>query len=160
MDEKTEALRFLFKRFLIAIPFFALGIYLMIPISTKSIPGVFSLVIGGFLLAKPLGAVLTSSAGSIIFPTSQSNEVSLIFGIPETRIMQGEYDKALSLYKDMILLDPDRLEVYLRIMKLAVRKMKQPEIAKDAFHSGLKNLTDIKERERLALEYKNLMTYI
>ncbi|MCD4708538.1 MAG: tetratricopeptide repeat protein [Candidatus Sabulitectum sp.] len=157
MKKKTGALRFLLKRFLMSIPFFVLGIFLLTPLS---IPAVLSLILGGFLLAKPLFALLTGSAGSAVSSKSRGHEIGLVFSIPETRIMQGEYDKALSLYKDMIIQDPNRLEVYLRIMKLAVKKMKQPEIAKDAFHSGLKNLTDIKERERLALEYKNLMTYI
>ena len=157
MKKKTGALRFLLKRFLMSIPFFVLGIFLLTPLS---IPAVLSLILGGFLLAKPLFALLTGLAVSAVSSKPRGPEMGPVSRIREKKIMQGEYDKALSLYKDMIIQDPNRLEVYLRIMKLAVKKMKQPEIAKDAFHSGLKNLTDIKERERLALEYKNLMTYI
>ncbi len=42
-------------------------------------------------------------------------------------------------------------------MKLAVNRMKQPEIAKDAFHTGLQNLTTQRDRTVLADTYKELM---
>lgn len=72
--------------------------------------------------------------------------------------MQGRYEEALDLFSEMIPRDPERLEVYLRIMNLAVKKMKQPEIAKDTFHTGITNLKDLKKRKILADEYKWLMT--
>ncbi len=74
--------------------------------------------------------------------------------------MERKYDEALSLFREMIPRDPERLEIYLRIMKLAVKQMKQPEIARDAFHTGLENLTDLKERKILAAEYKSLMSSV
>ena len=72
--------------------------------------------------------------------------------------MQGKYEDALVLLKELVSRDPQRLEVYLRIMNLAVKKMKQPEIAKDTFHTGITNLKDLKKRKILADEYKWLMT--
>jgi len=80
-----------------------------------------------------------------------------MFSIPESRIMDGQFDEALVLYKEMIPRDSQRLEVYLRIMKLAIEKMKQPEIARDAFQAGLRNLKDLKDRKILASVYKELM---
>ncbi len=50
--------------------------------------------------------------------------------------MERRYEEALDLLQIMICRDPQRLEVYMRIMNLAVYKMKQPEIAKDAFSTG------------------------
>ena len=72
--------------------------------------------------------------------------------------MQGKYEEALDLLRELIPRDPQRLEVYLRIMNLAVSKMKQPEIAKDTFHTGITNLKDLKKRKILADEYRWLMT--
>ncbi|MCK5785880.1 MAG: hypothetical protein KAH54_04885 [Candidatus Sabulitectum sp.] len=157
LEEKAEALKFLLKRFLIALPFFVVGVVMMTPVSLASIFGILPMVLGGFLLAKPLVTLLGNSAGSVIFPQSTGGEVHHMFSITETRIMQQKYDEALKLLKDMIREDPDRLEVYQRIMKLAVVKMKQPEIAKDAFHAGLENVTDLHERKVLAEDFKELM---
>ena len=157
LEEKAEALRFLLKRFLIALPFFVVGVILMTPVSLASIFGILPMVFGGFLLAKPLVTLLGNSAGSLLFPQSTGSEVHHMFSITEARIMQRKYDEALRLLRDMIHEDPDRLEVYQRIMKLAVIKMKQPEIAKDAFHAGLENITDLRERKVLAGDFKELM---
>lgn len=157
MDDRRAALKSLLIRFLIAVPFLAVSVYMMIPVSAKSIPGVFLLIPAGILIGKPLAALLTSSASSILFPGSAGGEVSLIFSIPESRIMDGQFDEALVLYKEMIPRDPQRLEVYLRIMKLAIEKMKQPEIARDAFQTGLRNLKDLKDRKALASVYKELI---
>lgn len=157
VDDRKDALKSLLIRFLIALPFLGVSIYLMIPISARSVPGVFLLIPVGILIGKPLAALLTSSASSILFPGSAGSEVNLMFSIPESRIMDGQFDEALVLYKEMIPRDPQRLEVYLRIMKLAIDKMKQPEIARDAFRAGLRNLKNLKDRKTLASVYKELM---
>ena len=157
MDDRKAALKYLSKNFCFAMPFLVVGIYLFVPISAKSIPAVFLLVVGAILLGKPIAALLTSSASSILFPGSAGREVSLMFSIPEARILERKYDEALSLFKEMIPKDPDRLEIYMRIMNLAVEKMKQPGIARDAFRAGLKNLTNAEDKRILAGQYKRLI---
>ena len=71
--------------------------------------------------------------------------------------MEGRYEDALDLLQIMICRDPQRLEVYMRIMNLAVYKMKRPEIAKDAFSKGIKNIKDLIDRKVLACEYRRLI---
>ena len=71
--------------------------------------------------------------------------------------MEGRYKEALDLLQILIQRDPQRLEVYMRIMNLAVNRMKQPELARDAFHIGINNLKDIRKRRILAIEYRMLM---
>lgn len=80
-----------------------------------------------------------------------------MFSIAESRIMEREYDEALSLLNEVIPQDPERLEIYLRIMNLAMEKMNRPEKARDAFRAGLKNLKDTGERKTLVREYKRHM---
>ncbi len=157
MDDRKAALRYLLKNFLFALPFFVIGLYLLIPVSTKSVPAILVLAIGGILLGKPLAALLTSSASSILFPASAGREVNLMFSIAETRIMEKKYDKALSLFNEMIPQDPERLEIYLRIMHLAMEKMNRPEKAREAFRAGLENIKDADDRKTLVREYKRLV---
>jgi len=157
MDSRKTDLKYLLKNFLFALPFFIIGLYLLIPVSAKSVPAIFVLAIGGILIGKPLAALLTSSASSILFPASAGREVNLMFSIAESRIMEREYDEALFLLNEMIPRDPQRLEIYLRIMNLAMEKMDQPEKAREAFRAGLKNLKDTGERKILVREYKRHM---
>jgi hypothetical protein len=158
MQEDTkQVLKQLAIRSLIAIPFFSAGLLLMTPVAAISILGLILLVSGSLFLIRPLTELLTLSSGSAIFPRKMSGKAGLMFSIADTKIMQKEYDEALRQLKEMIPEDPDRLEIYTRIMKLAVSKMKQPEIAKDAFHTGLQNLTTQRSRRMLANTYRELM---
>ncbi len=158
MQEDTKlVLKHLAVRFLISLPFFAVGLFLMTPVTFVSIPGLIFLLFGSLFLIRPITELLTLTSGSVIFPRKMNSKAGLMFSIAETKIMQKEYDEALRQLKEMIQEDPDRLEIYTRIMKLAVNRMKQPEIAKDAFHTGLQNLTTQRDRTVLADTYKELM---
>lgn len=79
-----------------------------------------------------------------------------MFSIPEARIMDGRYDEALRLYREMLKTDPQRLEVYLRMIELAYRHMKEPDVARDAFSDGMKTICRLREREILSREYSRL----
>lgn len=156
MEDKAIAIRLLIKRFLIALPFFAAGCFLMIELSLLSIPGLVLMVIGGFILARPVSDLIGVSAGSLLFPGSSEMRPFLAFSIAESRVMEGNYMEALGLYRSMMEQDPDRLEVYTRIMKLAAVQMKDPYVFRDTFRTGLKNLKSLADRKSLAAEYKDL----
>jgi tetratricopeptide (TPR) repeat protein len=128
-------------------------------LSLLSIVGVVFFAVGAYLPAKPLSDLIGISTGSLIFPGGAGREVRLVFSIPEARIMQGEYREALELFQAMITMDPNRLEVYIRIMKLAAVKMNQPEIVQETFRTGLKNLKDLRDRKTLAALYEELMSH-
>lgn len=158
MNDTEYALRLLFKRFLISLPFFAISVVMFslgIPISLFA---VFLLIPPAIIMSEPLSLLISNPVGSIFNPKTVSREISLAFSIPEARIMAGRYEEALDLLTEMIPRDPQRLEVYMRIMNLAVYKMKQPKIAKDTFHTGIKNLKNLRRRKILAAEYRRLMT--
>jgi len=72
--------------------------------------------------------------------------------------MDGRYDQALELYREMLEKDPRRLEVYLRMMDLAFRHMERPEVALETFSNGIRTLKDQRDREILAEEYRRLRT--
>ena len=158
MNDTEFALRLLFKRFLISLPFFAVALLLFIPLSIKSLLAPFFLVPPAYILAEPLSLLVSRHVGSLFNPKPMSREIRLSFSIPESRIMEGKYEEALDLLEIMICRDPKRLEIYLRIMNLAVYKMKQPEIARGAFQTGLKKMKDLRKRKILADEYRRLMT--
>lgn len=161
MDSRKAALKSLFRHLLMALPFLVPGVYSLPITEKKPVPifmlGIFLLMVGAIVIAKPLAALLTSSAGSILFPGSAGGRKNLMFSIAESRIMEKKYDEALFLFNEMIPQDPKRLEIYLRIMHLAMEKINRPEKARDAFRAGLKNLKDADDRKTLVREYKRLI---
>ncbi len=156
MNDTRQSLKFLLKRLLIALPLIIVFMYLMIPLRDISFFAAFLLVPVGLLLAKPLTELIGSGTSSILFPTTAGREVNLMFSIAESRVMETKYDEALYLYEDMIPKDPDRLEIYIRIIDLAIYKMKRPEIAREALRKGLTNLKEAEERIILAKHFKRI----
>lgn len=70
--------------------------------------------------------------------------------------MNGEYREALKLYREMLEVDPRRLEVYIRILELAFGDMKDPQVALEAFSKGMRTLSDQRGRDILSCEYRRL----
>jgi len=143
-------------RILISLPFLAAGVVLIKLHSSQSVIGILFLLVGALLLMPPVLSVITRSTGSIFFPGKGRHQVNLMFSIPESRIMEGKYNEALRLLQDMVSKDPKRLEIYIRIMDLAINKMHQPETAMEAFQKGLKRISHDDKRV-LKEHYSRLM---
>lgn len=158
MSETGFVLKALVKRFLMSLPFIAISVFMFISGPPFSIFAIFPLVIPGFIMAGPLSEIFSSPAGGIFNPGRRSKEPALMFSLPEARIMHGEYNEALEMLFEMIPRAPLRLEVYLRIVDLALRHLNEPEVARNAFQLGLKNLKNPEKRKYLAEEYKRLMS--
>ena len=157
MSDKSDALKLLLKRSLISLPFFVISLIMFKKGFPVSLFAVFPLALSACFLGEPLSALVADPLGSIFFPKSSNTEINLMFSMPEARIMEGRYEEALELLKKMIPKDTQRLEIYMRIMNLAVNRLQQPETARDAFHIGMKNLKNLRKRKVLAHEYRRLM---
>jgi len=157
MSDKSDALKLLLKRFLLSLPLLAISTVMFMRGKPLSLIAVFPLVPVAYILGPPLAALVVDPVGSIFFPESSTQEINLMFSMPEARIMEGRYEEALELLKEMIPRDPQRLDVYMQIMSLAVNRMKQPDIAKEAFHVGIGKLKSLRKRRILAREYRRLM---
>ncbi len=156
MNDVGFALKVLAKRFLLSLPFFAISILMFILGPPFSIFAVFPLIIPAFILVGPLSIIFSSPAGGIFNPGRRRKEPALMFSLPEARIMHGKYHEALEMFLEMITDAPLKLELYLRIIDLALRHLKEPEVARNAFHIGLKNLKSLEKKKYLAEEYKRL----
>ncbi len=132
---------------------------LFVPLSyPKSLWAVLPLILPAFILVEPLSLLVSDPVGSMFNPKTVFGEINLGFSMSEARVMEGRYEEALDLLRKMIPRDPQRLEIYMRIMSLAVNHMKQPEIARDTFHTGIKELKNLRKRKILAFEYRRLTT--
>jgi len=156
MNDKSEALLFLYKRMIVASPVFALTLYLLIPLRVVSIISPMLMVIVGILLSHPLAELVAQPAGSLYNPVGKNEKVRHLFSIAEGRIIDGRYREALELYREMLLKDPYRLEIYLRIIKLAFTHMKDTVVARETLSHGMKNLKKLEERKILSEEYRRL----
>lgn len=157
-EDRALLIRQLIKRFLIALPFFIIGRFFFNQITLFSIFGLFLFLIGAFILLQPLFNLFISPISSIIFSSAPAKEKNLNFSIAESRIMEENFEEALRLYKEMVQIDPKRVEIYIRIINLTALKMKEPDAAYEAFHIGLRNIVEPKDREELSTKYQRTMS--
>jgi len=155
MSDVPESLKLLLKRFLISIPFFVLSFYL---ISRLSYAGPLLLAIPAFLLAGPISAIFTNPVGSVFFPEKRRKRGPvLMFSLPRSRMMEGDLEGAMELYRDMVLKDPGNTEIYVKMLELALLRMNRSDLAREIFHNGLRNLGDQEKKELLAENYTRYM---
>ncbi len=155
-EETAAALRLLIVRVLCSIPFLAAAAYLFIPVSYRSILGAVLLVPPGVLLARPVNDLLFSRTGDLLFPMSENGREELQLSIPEALIMQRKYDEAMELYREIQKKHPNRIEIYIAMLKLTHGKLDNREMAADIFSLGMGNLKDLRDRERLADCHRDL----
>lgn len=153
-EEVKQALNLLLKRLLISLPFIAIGVWLFIPYSITSFFALVPFTIVGALLTGPLTSLFCQPAGSLFNPRPGRREPHLALSLPESRIMDGKYDEALKQYREMLEVDPQRLEIWIRILELAFKHMKQPEAAHEVFSRGMKVISRLPDRELLCKEYQ------
>ncbi|OPL19578.1 MAG: hypothetical protein AVO35_09685 [Candidatus Aegiribacteria sp. MLS_C] len=155
-QEVKEALNLLMKRAVLSLPLLGLSVYLLIPLRPLSFFSSLPLVIVGTLLVGPLSTIFAEPTGSVFNPRGKTGRPHLAFSLPESRIMNGEYREALKLYREMLEVDPRRLEVYIRILELAFEDMKEPQVALETFREGMRNLSNQRGRDILSEEYRRL----
>ncbi len=156
INRDSDNLKYLLVRVLIALVFLGASAFLVKQHIISPVVGMLPFLVGALLIVPPILSLVTRTSGSFYFPKSGKRQTNLMFSIAESRIMEGKYDEALSLYKEMIPKDHKRLEIYMRTMNLAVDKMKQPGIATDTFHTGLKNITNRQDKKALTELYEHL----
>ncbi|MBD3277788.1 MAG: hypothetical protein GF388_05780 [Candidatus Aegiribacteria sp.] len=154
--ETAESLMLLGISFLFSLPLIILAVHWLRQMSPY---GVFPLILVAFLIVPPLCDLIFSGIGGVIFPRKVSKSPHLAFSKPESMIMDGNYDKALEKYMDMINKAPNNIEIYLAAMKLASEKMGNPDIVREYFSLGVRYLDNLSDRKRLVSEYKYYMRH-
>lgn len=157
MNYRAIAKRLLVKRFLICLPFMALSVYLLVPPRLVSILGALPLVTAAILLGEPVSMLISGPADSVYFPSGRNRLPRLGFSLPEARVMDGEYEEAWREYTRIMNENQERVEVYLRMVGLAIEHMKRPDRAHEVLALGMKNLKQLEERKKLSCEYRRLM---
>lgn len=156
MGMSESNLKLLWKRFLISLPFFIISLFMFIVGPPISYFAVFYLVVPAFILSEPISAILSGPATGVFHSRKSSRKEFLMFSLPESRIAHGNFTEALDLLEEMIHKAPQRTEIYLRIVDLALRHLKDVDIAREAFSKGVRNLRKPEQKKLLADEYRRL----
>lgn len=114
------------------------------------------LVVPAVLLAEPLASLVSEPMGSFYHPEVKRSAPALMFSQPEACIMRGKYAEAMEYLSEMVMLDPSRAQVYIRMIDLALRHQGDHSAAREAFREGMRNLKDMEKRSYLAEEYSRL----
>lgn len=151
MNEYRDILATLGWRFLIALPFFALG--------ASAVFGFYSfglIFIGAVIVAKPLARLVAEPFGAIFFPNEHFDKPQPIFSIPEARRQEGKYEEAIEGFRSIVEEDPQELRGYVSMIDVAVVNLKDEARANDMLEWGLSRLSRREDRERLISAFQNI----
>ena len=164
MLDRRTIWRLLGLRSLLSLPFLTISVVLFLSCEGLGFiealgTGLFAaslLVVPAVLLAEPLATFVSQPVSSIYHPEVKRSSPTLMFSQPEACIMRGKYVEAMEYLSEMVMLDPSRAQVYIRMIDLALRHQGDHTAAREAFREGMRNLKDMEKRSYLAEEYSRL----
>ena len=153
-------------RFLIALPFFAVGASGMLvgrsaeanPFGAGLVAGLMStasILIGAVVMARPVARLFAEPWGSIFFPGQQFDKPQPIYGIPEARRKEGRYEEAIAGFERIADDDPQQLRAYVSMIDVAIVELKDVPRAEAMLSRGLAALTQREDREQLIASFTN-----
>jgi len=157
----AQSWRLLRIRLLLSLPFLAGSVWFFLhlgPVTVFIAAGF--LLPPAFILAEPVSELFAHPFGSLYHPDERRTGPALMFSQPEACIMRGRYDRAMQLYRDMIPAAPGEVRIYEGMIDLAVRHLRDRELAADAFHRGMTAVQTPEDRRRLADEYSRLVALL
>lgn len=157
----AQSWRLLRIRLLLSLPFLAGSVWFFLHLGPVTIFLAAGLLLPpAFILAEPVSELLAHPFGALYHSEKRRTGPALMFSQPEACIMRGKYDQALEHYRGMILLAPGDVRIYEGMIDLALRHLRDRELAADAFHRGMAAVEDAGEKRRLADEYRRLLALL
>lgn len=127
-EDRTHLSRLLLSGFL-AVPFFVGG-WLLIPREgswgalVPILGAMLCFVLGAILLAFPLARLFAEPWGSLYFPSWRPQQKAPMYGIPQAKRKQGQFESAMALYEAIVNEYPGELRAYVEMMDMAVVDLK------------------------------------
>jgi tetratricopeptide (TPR) repeat protein len=170
MDEYRDINRQLKWRFLIALPFFAVGAGGILipgevadPFITGLALGLVStacILVGSIIMARPFARLLTEPLASIFFPNDSFDKPQPMYGIPQARRKEGKYEEAIAGFAKIAAEDPQEVRAYISMIDVAIVDLKDVPRAEEMMREALSALSQREDRERLINCFNNSMSML
>ncbi len=149
-------------RFLIAIPFFILGWYLVSTAkggwatSGQILFGMACFVTFAFIIAPPMARLFAEPAGSLYYPDLPAGRPDPEYSIPESLKESGLFEEAISEYEKIAGEHPEEIKPYIQMIDIAVVNLQDLERAGAILKTGLSVLQKHEDRDLLKIMYKTV----
>ncbi|HOW97075.1 MAG TPA: hypothetical protein P5567_09550 [Kiritimatiellia bacterium] len=111
------------------------------------------LLAGAWVIAFPIARILAAPFSAIFWPTG-AEPPPPVYGIPESHVKKGLYAEAIREYHEIIRKWPHELKPYVDLLDLAVRRMRDPDLAARIHGEALLKLKKPEERETVTRLYE------
>lgn len=155
MSEYREIFISMAKRFPFALPFFYLGIAAKLGFFSP-----FSILIGAIIMAKPLARLFAEPWGALFFSNKRFDRPQPIYGIPEARRQEGNYEEAMAGFAKIAGEYDDQVRAYVSMIDVAIVNLKDEARAETIYREGITKLTKQEDREALAGMFSAIRTRI
>ena len=107
-------------------------------------------LVAAVLLAGPVARLLAEPLGGLIWPRHYYDKPQPMYGIPESRRRQGQFEEALAEYGKIAAAHPGEVRPWLEMIDIALTDLRDPERANALFQRGLAVLADPDAKDHLA----------
>lgn len=117
----------------------------------------FLVVLGAILLAPDFAHFLSGFAGELLW-SHRPGKIEPLYGIPESHLARGEYEEAEKAYEEIIQNFPKEIKPHIGLLKIAVERLNNRELADVIYQRGLDLLEEPEKRKVLTHVYKAMRT--
>jgi hypothetical protein len=151
VNEYKPILWRLLWRFLIALPFFVIGIGGLAFIASP-----FFTLTGALIVGWPLAQLFAEPLGALFFPNKHYDQPQPIYSIPLARKQEGRYEEALTGFLEIAHGWPDQSQAWVEMLDVAITGLNDRARAEKIFQQGMAELKDEVARQYLAEMYMAL----
>ena len=150
------------KRLVFALPLIGLGVifFLFAPDGLGKVGaymiGSAALLLGLIMLNRPLAGLLSQPMGSILRPGRRSSADGPNYTMPEAKAALGEFEEALTLYRELTEEYPQETRPWMEMLDIAVLELKSPSRAKQIYRDALMSLKKEREQAVIVQLYKGM----
>ena len=162
MDNDRSIRRVLLVRLACASPLFVAGAVLVLKAdggwgaAVPALGGLLLCIVGATLVAPSLAELIAEPAGSIYLPPGHADRPTPMYGIADALRAKGDARGALDYLEQLAAEHPHALDVYVRMVDIAVRDLHDPDLAEAFYHRGVAAMRHDGDKAALAVMYRGI----
>ena len=125
---------------------------------TGIVLGLGSLFAGAVVIAPVVARLLAQPAGGVFSSTKRLRRAVPMYGVPESLVKKGEYQRALSAYERLARQYPDERRPHVAMIEIAIVQLRDAELAEALYRRGLAALQHAEDRDALSRIYEAMKT--
>lgn len=117
------------------------------------------LIAAAIFLAWPLTRLVAEPTGDLFYPERHPKKPPPMYGIPQSMVKRGEYEKAMAKYEEIVGTHPEEHRPYLDMMEIALVHLGDKERGSSVYRRGLRAFEDNDVKMLITQRYREFGAY-